>query len=151
MKSPTSFNITITPAALEKWKRELEELDEQMKTLEIRRQKLSARIHSVQWFIDDEEPQVPMPGIAPVRQADQFLENPPQEKLIAQMGVPEAIRHILKKFNRPMGKAEIKQSLKANGFPMGKLGFQGGYFYTVLGRMEKSKVITRDGDSIQLT
>ena len=149
MKHEAAFNISITPATLDKWRAELEQVDEQIKSLEQRRHKLAARIHAVQFFIDDEEPQVPITGI-PIRQPNTFSEDDGKDVPIAEMGVPEAIRYILRRSKRPMEQAEVKSNLRALGFPMGKLGLQGGYFYTAIGRMKKSGVISREGDRILL-
>ena len=149
MKHAASFNINITPATLEKWRAELGHVEEQIKGLEQRRNKLSARIHAVQFFIDEEEPQVTIPGIPP-RQMNPLSEDELVDASVPDMGVPEAIRYILGKTKRPMEKAEVKSNLRALGFPMQKLGLQGGYFYTAIGRMQKSGVISREGDRIRL-
>ena len=149
MKHEAEFNVSITPATLDKWRVELEQVEAQMKTLDQRRNKLAARIHAVQFFIDDEEPQVQIPGIPP-RQVNPFAADEVEETSVPKMGVPEAIRFILRKTNRPMEKAEVKSNLRALGFPMNKLGPQGGYFYTAIGRMQKSGVISREGDRIRL-
>ena len=148
MKHEAAYNISITPKALEQWRAELDKVDEEIKRLEQRRNKLSARIDAVQFFIDDEAPQVPMPGI-PAREVDPISDDE-TDIPITKMGVPDAIRFILKKTKWPMKTAEIKNNLRSFGYPMEKLGAHGAYFYTVLSRMKKSEVISRDGDKVQI-
>jgi hypothetical protein len=152
-----NIRIMIDENTIKRWQMEIEEIDRDIKNLKEKKAMLQNRLSSVHYFIDDPSQLcLPMPPF----EGQQGEEKPKEQGEVGgkqepdapfqKMGPPSAIRYLLRLEGRPVLHTEIKERLKNSGYPMQKLGKGGGYFYTVLKRMEKNGTIAREGDFIRL-
>jgi hypothetical protein len=70
---------------------------------------------------------------------------------IANLKPSDAIVACLREFDRPIGVRVLRNKLEAKGYPMGRLGPQFRYFYTLICRLVGAGRVERiDGDEIML-
>jgi hypothetical protein len=152
MKTPTFDEITITPQKLRDWEEEIAQIGQQIKALIQKKEKLQGRINAISFFIDDER-QIALPGM------DTGNENPidhPQPDAsngtppLHEMPPPDAIRSVLRDTGESMTKDEIRERLKLANYPMHKFRHDGGYFHTIISRMEKAGKLAFKGGKVRL-
>ncbi len=144
------IQITITPETIEDWKNELSKINGKIKWLLERRDKLQARLHYLDLYLEDPR-QASLPGLP-----EKPDESPPRSESdpttpnqsIKQMSPPEAIRKVLHEAERPLKKNEIRGRLKLAGYPMEKYRHDGGYFHTIISRMQRSGEVTFEGEKL---
>lgn len=69
---------------------------------------------------------------------------------IAHLKPSDAIVACLREFDRPIGVRTLRNKLEAKGYPMDRFGRQYRYFYTLLCRLDGSKIERLDGDEVML-
>jgi hypothetical protein len=132
------FNITITPAQVEAWKKEIADLTKKMAADQERYHLLIQRINSVGLYFDP-----PQNGHGPLLPS---LTNKP----ITEMGPKEVIVHWLKRYAQSVTVKVLRDSIEESGYPMDNFGRAFSYYYTLLKRMEQSGEVIRDGEKIML-
>jgi hypothetical protein len=134
----SDFNITITPAQVEAWKKELADLTKTMAANQERYHLLIQRINAVGLYFDP-----PQNGRLPLLPG---LTNKP----ITEMGPKEVIVHWLKRYAQPVTVKVLRDSIEESGYPLNNFGRAFSYYYTLLKRMEQSGEVIRSGDKITL-
>jgi hypothetical protein len=138
------FSITITPDVVEKWKKEAADLSKKIKALTQKHDLLMQRINAVRWFLNEEQEDNSLfQAEHPLTVAAKTSVNS-----VADLSVPDVIRHFLRE--GPLSKVELKRRIKNAGYPVERFGVQGGYFYTALGRMERTGKIVTEGEKVRL-
>jgi len=69
---------------------------------------------------------------------------------LADLNPRQAMLHFLKQSDAPMGIRALKKKLAEGGYPMDRFGPRHKYFYTLLGRLQNSELVARDGDELML-
>ena len=144
-----AFEINITPAKVEAWRKDLDEINQEIKKLIERRVKLQGRLNSIHLFLEeDQAEQVSLPGLPQeVSGLPELSESasPANEILpLKEFAPPDAIRSVLQEAGKPLTKNEIRERLKLANYPMGRFRSDGGYFHTIISRMARAREIRVD-------
>lgn len=135
-------DVILTSSEVAKKRRELEQLDRDLRAKQLERAKLN------QWL----EAATVIMGSLPDPAADDGVEEPTNDEDVVSVGSPsesmmDAVVRITKEARKPLPKAELKEMLRDAGFEESRLG---NYFYTVIKRLkDKEKINIRKDGSIE--
>ena len=144
----TNDQFVITPEKIDQWKAEAKVLRGKIDDLQLQYDGKLKDIENGQWFLRGRKFNAPPTTTAlPFREEAQ--EHSSGGGQIKNLNPGQAILAVLRDAG-PILQRDVKARLQAAGYPMGKFGASGNYFYSVIMRLHKTGKIHKDGDKLAL-
>lgn len=140
------INITINENTIQGWIERVAQIKNEIKALQDEEATLRTRLDTWKIFMDN-----PAHG-AVAREPRSSLNGAGKDSSTAflNMGLPEAIRFLIKQEGGPILRSDLKKRLMDVGYPKERFGKTGNYFYTAIKRMEKSGTVIVDEEYVRL-
>ncbi|MDR4494237.1 MAG: hypothetical protein R3B74_07405 [Nitrospirales bacterium] len=146
------FQIHITPNKVDEWKQELSEITAKIEQLVKQREKLQARINAIPLFLEDFKQESLFEtkrDISVHEDMKQSVQSNGKSSL-SELTPPNAIRHVLNDANVNLSKDEVRERLRLANYDMKRFRHDGGYFHTIISRMERAGEIEVKNGKISL-
>jgi hypothetical protein len=136
------MDIRVTDVDVEKWKKRIRKLDDEVEKLHRERDLLKSRLAALPLFASNghEDSRTVIQGsLESIEIADE-----PDGEGIATLSLPAAVRMVLTERPNHFTKADLKRELVRRGIPQAKLGEHNNYYYTVLVRLRNDGALAWD-------